>query len=58
MSFLSSPGPLYENEVKCSAFHMEMFFHSNANKTHFHKQGCAPHFESEGFLNSEVAYCF
>ena len=34
-------GPLYENEVKCSAFHMEMIFHSNANKTHFHKQGCA-----------------
>jgi len=37
MSFPSSPGPLYENEVKCS----EMIFHSHANKTHFHKKGCA-----------------
>ena len=35
--FPSSPGPLYGNEVKCSAFHME----SHANKTHFHKKGCA-----------------
>ena len=35
------PGPLYENEVKCSAFHMEMVFHSHANKTHLHKKGCA-----------------
>ena len=24
--FPSSPGPLYGNEVKCSAFHMEMIF--------------------------------
>ena len=37
----SSPGPLYQNEVKCSAFEMEMIFHSHANKTHFHKKGCA-----------------
>ena len=38
---LSSPGPMYQNEVKCSAF-MEMIFHSHhANKTHFHKKGCA-----------------
>ena len=36
----SSPGPLYQNEVKCSAFDMEMIFHSHANKTHFHKKGC------------------
>ena len=37
---------------------MEMIFHSHANKTHFHKKGCAPSliFESEGFWNSEVAY--
>ena len=41
MSFPSSPGPLYQNEVKCSAFDMEMIFHSHANKTHFHKKGCA-----------------
>ena len=38
---LSSPGPLYQNEVKCSTFDMEMIFHSHANKTHFHKKGCA-----------------
>ena len=39
--FPSSLGPLYQNEVKCSAFDMEMIFHSHANKTHFHKKGCA-----------------
>ena len=33
----SSPGPLYENKVKCSAFDVEMIFHSHANKTHFTK---------------------
>ena len=31
---------MYQNKVKCSAF-MEMIFHSHANKTHFHKKGCA-----------------
>ena len=25
-----------------SAFDMEIIFHSHANKTHFHKKGCAP----------------
>ena len=39
--FPSSPGPLYQNEVKCSAFDMQMIFHSHANKTRFHKKGCA-----------------
>ena len=39
--FLSSPGPLCKNEVKCSVFHMEMISHSRANKTHFYKKGCA-----------------
>ena len=34
-------GPLYQNKVKCSAFDMEMIFHSHAHKTHFHKKGCA-----------------
>ena len=33
--------PLFQNEVKCSAFDMEKIFHSHANKTHFHKKGCA-----------------
>ena len=55
--FPSSPGPLYQNEVKCSTFDMEVIFHSRANKTHFHKRLWTwPHFESEGFRNSEVAY--
>ena len=39
--FLSSPEPLYQNKVKGSAFDMEMIFHSQANKTHFHKEVCA-----------------
>ena len=38
--FLNSSGPLYQNEVKCSAFDMQMIFHSHANKPHFHKKGC------------------
>ena len=38
---MSSPGPLYQNEIKGSAFDMEMIFHSHANKTHFHMKGCA-----------------
>ena len=37
----SSLGFLYQNEVKCSAFDVEMIFHSHANKTHFHQKGCA-----------------
>ena len=40
--FLSSPGPLFQNEGRCSAFDMEIIFHSHASKTHFHKKGCAP----------------
>ena len=32
--------PLYQNEVKCSAFDMEMIVSSHASKTHFHKKGC------------------
>ena len=40
--FPSSPlGPLYQNEVGCSAFDMKMIFHSRANKTRFHKKGFA-----------------
>ena len=37
--FPSSHGPLCQNEVKCSAFDMEIIFHSHVNKTHFHKKG-------------------
>ena len=40
--FSSSPGPLFKNEGKCSAFDMEIIFHSYANKTYFHKNSCAP----------------
>ena len=29
--FPSSPGHLYQNEVRCSTFDMEMIFHSYAN---------------------------
>ena len=35
-------GPLFQNEDGCSAFDMEIIFHSHANKTLFHKKGCAP----------------
>ena len=35
--FLQAP---YQNEVKCSAFDVQMIFHSHANKTHFCKKGC------------------
>ena len=37
--FPSSPGPLFQNEGRCSAFGMEIIFHSYANETHF---GCVP----------------
>ena len=40
--FPSSPGPLFQNEGRCSAFDMEITFHSHTNKTHFHMKGCAP----------------
>ena len=33
--FLSSPGPLYQNEVTCSAFDMELIFLPHAMKTIF-----------------------
>ena len=36
------PGPLFQNEARCSAFDMEIIFHSHANNTHFHEKGCAP----------------
>ena len=52
--FPSSPWPLYQNEVMCSTFDVEMIFYSHANKTYFYKKGCA--LQSEDFWNSEVAY--
>ena len=58
--FWSSPGPLYQNEIKCPAFDMEMIFHSQANKTHFHKKCCAPSLilKVRVFKNSEMAFSF
>ena len=33
-------GPLYQNDVRCSTFDMEMIFHCHVNnKTHFHEKG-------------------
>ena len=40
--FPSSPGPLFQNDGRCSAFGMEIIFHSHANTTNFHKKGYAP----------------
>ena len=40
--FPGSPGPLFQFEGGCLVFDMEIIFHSHANKTHFHKKGCAP----------------
>ena len=54
--FLSSPGPLFQNEVKWSAFDMEIIFHSHANKI-VHLAS----FWKWGFLelgSAEVAYWF
>ena len=49
MPFPSSPGPLYQYEVKCSVFDMEMITHSYANKNHSSQERyCTwPRFESE-----------
>ena len=35
-SFPSSPGALFQNEGTCSAFVMEIIFHSHANKSHYY----------------------
>ena len=40
--FPSSPGPLFENEGRCSACDTEIIFHSHANETPFRKKDCAP----------------
>ena len=57
--FPSSPGSLFQNEGRCSAFDVEITFHSHAKKTHFQKEDCAPSliFKVRVFnWNSEVAY--
>ena len=33
--FRSSPRPLFQNEGRCSAFDLEIIFHSHANKLIF-----------------------
>ena len=40
-TFPSSPGPLYQTEVKSSTFDMEMIFHFHANTIYFYKKGSA-----------------
>ena len=40
--FRVPPRPLFQNEGRCSAFDTEIIFHSHANKSHFHKNSCAP----------------
>ena len=37
----SSPGPLFQNEGRCLGIDMEIIA-NHANKTRFHKKGCAP----------------
>ena len=44
--FRVPPGPLYQNEVKCSALDMEVIFYSHANKTHFQFTRQAVHLAS------------
>ena len=44
--FPSSPGPLFQNEGRCSAFDMEIIFHSHANKMLWERifgGGCTTH---------------
>ena len=57
--FRVPPGPLYENEVKCSAFDMEVIFYSHANKTHFHKTGCTLSltFKVRGPIQVGINFC-
>ena len=56
--FPSFPGPLYQNEVNCSVFNTEMIFHRMQINSFSKERLCTrPHFESEGFWNSEVPYC-
>ena len=56
--FPSFAGPLYQNEVNCSVFNTEMIFHRMQINSFSKERFCTrPHFESEGFWNSEVPYC-
>ena len=42
--FQVPPGLCFKTRERCSAFDMEIIFHSRASETHFHKKGCAPSF--------------
>ena len=53
MPFRSSSGPLYQNEVKLYGF----LFSCKYNSFSQEKLSTWPHFESEGFWNSEITYC-
>ena len=54
--FQSSRGPLFQNEGRCSAFDMEIIFHSHANKTHFHKKGVRVLELGSGLLSYAIFY--
>ena len=56
--FPSSPGPLYQNEVKYPAYDMEMIFYFVASKTHFLKEGFTLRLilKARVFLDWEVAF--
>ena len=50
-------GLCFKRRVGAQPLIWKSLFHPHANKTHFHKKGCAPRLiVSEGFWNSEVAY--
>ena len=40
--FPSSPGLCFKTRVGAQPLIWKSFFHSHANKTHFHQKGCSP----------------
>ena len=53
--FASSTGPLYQNELKCSAFHGNDFSFLGQLNSFSQERLCSwPHFENEGFWDSVV----
>ena len=55
--FPSSLGPVYQKEVKWLALNMIFHSHAHANNSFSQERlRTWPHFETEGFWNSEVGY--
>ena len=57
--FRVRPGLCNKTRLSAQPLIRKWFFILMQIKTHFHRKGCVstwPHFESEGFWNSEVAY--